>query len=202
MNSLTEKHQTFLRWIPLVCDVQAAWLLLVHRANFSLRCVDPEAVEPFARRHDQDMLQCLSSILRTNLPDWDTETQDTATLPMSLGGLGLRSALRTSRSADWASWADCLPMIHERHPAVAAALVEHLENPGTPCLQAVASAARDLTGVGGFEPPSWRELMMGARPEPRGPEEFEPGTTKDGWQHEAASHVEESFRAESLFPSC
>ena len=66
---------------------------------------------------------------------------------MSLGGLGLRSALRTSRSGDWASWADCLPMTHERHPAVAAALVEHLENPGTPCLQAVASAARDLTGV-------------------------------------------------------
>ena len=41
---------------------------------------------------------------------------------------------------------------------------------------------------------------MGARPEPREPEEFEPGTTRDGWQHEAASHVEESFRAESLFP--
>ena len=91
-------------------------------------------------------------------------------------------------------------MIHERHPAVAVALVEHLENPGTPCLQAVASAARDLTGVGGFEPPSWRELMTGARPEPREPEEFEPGTTRDGWQHEASSHVEESFRAESLFP--
>ena len=53
---------------------------------------------------------------------------------------------------------------------------------------------------GGFEPPSWRELMMGARPEPCEPEEFEPGTTRDGWQHEAASHVEESFRAESLFP--
>ena len=45
----------------------------------------------------------------------------------------------------WASWADCLPMIHERHQAVAALLVERLENPGTPCLQAVASAARDLT---------------------------------------------------------
>ena len=82
-------------------------------------------------------------------------------------------------------------MIHKRQPAVAAAL-EHLENPGTPCLQAVASAARDLTGVGGFEPPSWRELMTGARPEPREPEDFEPGTTRDGWQHEAASHVEEA----------
>ena len=80
-------------------------------------------------------------------------------------------------------------MIHERHPAVAAALVEHLENPGTPCLQAVASAARDLTGVGEFEPPSRRELMMGARPEPREPEEFEPGTTRDGWRQACVTQL-------------
>ena len=39
-----------------------------------------------------------------------------------------------------------------------------------------------------------------ARPEPREPEDFEPGTTRDGWQHEAASHVEEAFRAESPPP--
>ena len=68
----------------------------------------------------------------------------------------------------------------ERHPAVAAALVE-------PWHTMLALAARDLTGVGGFEPPWWRELMMGARPEPREPEVFEPRTTRDGWQHEAAS---------------
>ena len=71
-NSISEEHQTLLRRVPLVSDVQAAWLLLVNcagaRANCSLRCDDPEVVEPFARRHDQDMLQCLSSILRANLP--------------------------------------------------------------------------------------------------------------------------------------
>ena len=50
LNSLSEEHQTLLRRISAT-------------ANFSLRCVDPEAVEPFARRHDQDILQCLSSIL-------------------------------------------------------------------------------------------------------------------------------------------
>ena len=63
LNSISEEHQTSLKRIPLVGDVQAAWLLLVHcagaRANKSLRCVDLEAVEPFARGHDQDMLQCL-----------------------------------------------------------------------------------------------------------------------------------------------
>ena len=198
LNSISEEHQTLLRRIPLVGDVQAAWLLVVHcagaRTNYTLRCVDPEAVEPFARRHDQDMLQCLSSILRANLPVWDMETKDTATLPMSLGGLGRTPHQQVSPLGKLGR------LIHERHPAVAAALVAHLENPGTPCLQAVASAARDLTGVGGFEPPWWRKLVMWARPEPREPEDFEPGTTRDGWQLEAASHVEEAFRAESLFP--
>ena len=70
----------------------------------------------------------------------------------------------------------------------------------TLCLQAVAGVSRDLTGVSGFEPPSWRELVMGARPEPREHEDFEPGCTRDGWQHEASSRMEETFRAESLFP--
>ena len=41
---------------------------------------------------------------------------------------------------------------------------------------------------------------MRARPENREPEDFEPDTTRDVGQHEAASHVEEVFRAESLFP--
>ena len=39
---------------------------------------------------------------------------------------------------------------------------------------------------------------MGARPEPREPEHFEPGCTRDGWQHEVASRVEETFRAEDF----
>ena len=128
------------------------------------------------------------------------ETRDIATLPMFLGGLGVRSALRTSKAAHWASWADCLPMILERHPDVARLLVGQLEEPTTPCFQAVAIVARDLTGVCGFEPPSWRELAMGARPEPRELEDFEPGCTSDGWQHEASARVEETFRVESLFP--
>ena len=49
------------------------------------------------------------------------EVQDAATLPL---WLGLRSAWRSRVAADWASWADCLPMIHARHPHVAAELLE------------------------------------------------------------------------------
>ena len=140
---LTDEHQTLLNRIRLVGDVQAAWLLLVHcaaaRATYALRCFDPEAVEGFARRHDQDMMECLSSILHTNFAEWSDEARDIATLPMSLGGLGVRSAVRTSGPAHWASWADCLAMVQERHPDVASLFVDQLAHPTTPGLQAVAS---------------------------------------------------------------
>ena len=95
--TLSDEHQTLLSRIPLVGDVQASLLLLAHcaagRATCSLRCVDAEAVDGFARRHDQGMLECLRSILHVNLVDWGAETRDIVPLPMSLGGLGVRGAL-------------------------------------------------------------------------------------------------------------
>ena len=36
------------------------------------------------------------------------------TLPFELGGVGFRKATRVSCPGHWASWADCLPMIHVR----------------------------------------------------------------------------------------
>ena len=95
-----------------------------------------------------------------NLGDGDQETKDTVTMLVSVGGLGLRSALRTNQAAYWASWADCLAMVRERHPAVTDLLVHQLENhPHTPHLQAAVAAARELTGVYDFEPPSWHALV-------------------------------------------
>ena len=94
--TLSDEHQTLLSQILLVGDVQAALLFLAQcaagRATCSLRCVDPEAVEGFARRHDQGKLECLSSILHVNLVDGGAETKDIVALPMSLGGLGVRGA--------------------------------------------------------------------------------------------------------------
>ena len=145
LSQLSEKHEVLLR-IPRLDDVQSAWLLLAYcaaaRANYSLRCVEPQDVEFFARTHDFQMRQCLSSILQVNLEEADQETQDSVTLPLSLGGLGFRSALRKSK-AYWVSWADCLGMISERHPEVAQLMVDELEGaPRTSCLEATASAAR------------------------------------------------------------
>ncbi len=49
-----------------------------------------------------------------------------ASLPLRLGGLGLRSAVRLSPAAFWASWADALAMINARHPALARSFVATL----------------------------------------------------------------------------
>ena len=146
-----DEHERFLTRIPLVRDVQSTWLLLLHcaqaRANFLLRAVRPEAVEEFATRHDRGLWWCLAQILGVNLEQCEVGMQEAATLPLVLGSLGLRSAIRTRYSAFWASWADCITMVDARHPEVAAQLVVQLEgHPATPCLGAATAAARALTG--------------------------------------------------------
>ena len=92
-----------------------------------------------------------------------------------------------------------LPMIHARHPHVAAELLEQLVgHPDSPCLQEAVTTARSLVGIMDFEPPPWRAVMVGPRPPPVQPEEFEPA--QRGWQHEAASRVERAHRETQIFP--
>ena len=47
--------------------------------------------------------------------------------------------------------------------------------------------------------PTWRELMLGARAPPREPDDYEPGSQRAGWLHEAASRVDRHFRDDVLF---
>ena len=108
-------------------------------------------------------------------------------MPLVLGGVWLRSVCRV-RSAD------SLPITTPRHPRVVAQLIEAFNGDHrTRFLRANEEARRDLTGVMGFEPPSLQAAAAGARPELREPDEFEPGTTRQGWQREASSRVEHSF---------
>ena len=112
-------------------------------------------------------------------------------LPLSLGGVGLRSAVRTSNSAFWASWAASLPMVRERQPEVADMIVAALDtDPVTPILSAVVGPAHTVS-VGGFEHP---------QPLLREPNDFEPGVSRRGWQHEAASHIEQLHRETWILP--
>ena len=122
LEETTRRHQTLLERIPAVQDVQSAWALLLYcagsRANCLLRVVRLDLVRSFAERHNRGLWQCLARILGRS-SEWDITTQEVASLPLSLGGLGLRNAVRTSPSAYWASWSDSLPMIKARHPEVA-----------------------------------------------------------------------------------
>ena len=147
------EHGVLLERIPLVPDVQSAWLLLVHcaqaQATYLLRALQPSLSEEFARSHDAGMWRCLCSILQISVDQCDEGVRHTAALPLVLGGLGLRSAERTRFAAFWASWADCLPMVYARHPDVAIQLALHLErSPHTPCLSEAAAIPLTLSGVG------------------------------------------------------
>ena len=154
--------------------VQSAWLLLAH-------CASARANHTQMRRSRgsgtvRKEFTCLCQILQVDPAAIDAETRDSATLPMSLGGLGIRSAVRSCKAAHWASWADSLPMTFERHPHVANIMVEQLEHPRSPCFEAWLS----------FEGPHWGgkvrapilEQVGDGRPELREPRGLRT------WQHQ------------------
>ena len=117
-----------------------------------------------------------------------------ASLPMRLGGLGLRSAVRMAPAAFWSSWADALHMIHERLPQLAADTVERLdgEHDVDGCLAELRNAADGLDRQGIVGRPSWVDLQAGARPPPT--TLMEPGEWAHGWQFYASSASEHHFR--------
>ena len=182
LEQITEEHRVLLERIPAFQDVQSAWLILLHcasaRANYLLRVVRPELVRHFAESHD-GLWRCLCQIL--DIPEGQCEptVRIASTMPLVLGGIGLRSAVRTSLPAYWASWRDCLHMVHQRHPDISELLVNHLEAGGeTPYLSAAVATARELQGIEGFVPPSWSALALGARPPATSTRRFRLGRTQ------------------------
>ena len=122
----SSSRRVFLNRIRLVSDIQSAWLLLLHcanaRANYQIRSVTFEGVEAYARAHDDGIWQCFCGLLELD-PTAGDNGREIANLPLLPGGLGLGSASRLREFAHWASWADCLEMIHQRHLDVANRLV-------------------------------------------------------------------------------
>ena len=106
-----------------------------------------------------------------------------AQLPMRLGGLGIRSSLRTARAAYWSSWADALAMIQLRNPRVAQqAFVALQAPPAGSCLAELSDAALVLRNNGFDNMPSWTELAEGKRPQ-QPPSSREPVDRTPGWQY-------------------
>ena len=176
----------FLDRIPLLQDVQASWLLLVHcaaaRVNYMTRVVEPGATQEFSTRNDAALWNCLCQIMQipTQLDDHAHEAR----------WIGI------SEAAGWASWADCLPMIQQRHPRIVALFVAQLSGqPHTTFFRAASEAPIHLARAG-FVAPTWDALALDARPPPREPENVEPGGVRRGWQHSAASKVEKCARDE------
>ena len=149
LEKVLEQHQVLLNGIPRVPDVQSAWLILLHcasaRANYQLRVMRPEVVLEFAAAHDENLWRGLCAILDVATTACTRNARDTSSLPLSLGGLVLRSAIRTRVSACWASWADTLPMVRSRHPRIADIMVCHSEGvTQSPCLGAASNAAAEF----------------------------------------------------------
>ena len=118
LERIGQEHQILLDRIPLIQDVQCAWLLLLHRASARARVVEPGSTRNFCEVHDASLWKCLEAILQ--MPLEGAEVKSIGSLPMVLGGIGLQSAMRTSTPAYWASWCDSLAMIRRRQPIVAA----------------------------------------------------------------------------------
>ena len=110
-------------------------------------------------------------------------------------GIGLRSARRSQPAAHWASWADALKMVKERHPVVGDTILEALESGAeTSSIQAILKCSQILHDAG-FESPAWGELAEG-----RTLEEEDPCQPRFGWQQKASSAIEKHHFKVSVWP--
>lgn len=156
------EQKRLLELLPQVPDLQSSWLLLSYcagpRAVHTLRTLPPTPAAGYAQGHDDALWTCLKELLALDglLPEDEALARKRLGLPLRHGGLGLRSASRGAPAAYWASWADVLPMMARRNPALALQFVQGLSVPNlesAACLKE-AEAARQLVQEAGFEAPS------------------------------------------------
>jgi len=207
-------ERSLLAAIPALADPQSEWLLLRFcaepRANHLLRAVPPAAAQPYAAAHDDGLTQALQALLGLESP-MPAASLARAALPGRLGGLGLRSARRSSTPAYVAGVAGALPIITARFPTLGQQLLDWLDADGgpSPSLRAAhASRARLDAALGeaaararaaGRPPalercPAWSDFAYGLTapaPDRDVPgADPEPGEWRHGWQFVFADAVE------------
>ena len=116
--------------IPSIPDLQCSWQVL-------LQCAGPRCHHP----HGSTTTVCRicawarfwdaahdGSIVGEDprKPMQVEMARNITTLPIRMGGLGLRSAVRTAPGAFWASWVDALPMLQQRLPHLTGQVMHHL----------------------------------------------------------------------------
>ena len=185
-----EEHQALLQRILDIKELQCAWLVLLYcagaRANFYIRTVSPSLSHAFATQRDTQIWRCFCALVGVDPGAIACSAKAAADLPLAMGGLGLRSAVKLRHAAHWASWADAIQMIAERHPEIAGTIVRaiHTEHE-VPGVQAIVTSVE----ADGFVCPSWEDLATGevsASPE----EDEDPNQPRAGWQSKAAREVE------------
>ena len=94
-------------------------------------------------------------------PSAPLSAKATANLPLSMGGLGLTSALEVRTAAFWASWADSMKMVKERHPTIANEMMVESDREEGPCFQSVRTCQQLLANAG-FCRPAVARVGVGA----------------------------------------
>ena len=194
LQSKIEQHATFLNIIPAIQDLQCAWLLLLYcgvaRANFFLRTTSPDLSLDFATRHDSQIWDCFCSLVGVDPATVQWSSHAAASLPLAAGGLGLRSAVKLRHAAHWASWADSMKMVNDRHPEIARIILDAIhDESNADGIQALLSSAASVRDAD-FTPPSWDDLATGTAEEEAQHGEVEPNQPRHGWQSRAGPEVE------------
>ena len=124
--------------------------------------VPPSLSKGYAMRHDRAIWECFCNLFGGPDKYEDVQAWQVASLPGRLGGIGLRSAARSSQAAYWASWAVVLPVLQAKVPEVALKITRHFGEafPGSSTFEAelvrVAMLAKGLVLL------SWAEILDGA----------------------------------------
>ena len=198
LESKARSHAELLEKIPRVKDLQCAWLILLYcgvsRANFFIRAVSPDHCSlQFAQKHEEQIWRCLTTLIGVAPKEISESARSAATLPLSSGGLGCRSTVRLRHAACWASWADSIKMIGERHPEVAATILRAMdENSVSHSIEAINICTSRLEEAG-FVAPSWVQLVSGEVQAPDVVDEEDPNQPRKGWQATVSRVVETQF---------
>ena len=83
--------------------------------------------------------------------------------------------VRGREATQWASWADCIKMVKQRHPPIAATMMRSFDNDPGQCCREVGICQRCLMEAG-FDIPEWESLAES--PHPRQEGEIEPSQPK------------------------
>ena len=147
---------------------------------------------------------CLSTLIRRSSTQRDTTiavgsvcvgscgcplkwaSQQIVSLPFSVGGLGLHSALLVRHAAYWSSWADCVHMVNRRHPQICRSILRSIVRENPPHhIEGVTISEAALP---------WEELAEGLRPGRRAIEDEDRTQPRFGWQKLAAGSLQLDFR--------